>query len=179
MSGLTFPDAPQLRPLAPADAAELQALVEANRAYLARWLPWASGQSLVDSEAFIRRGGEQLAAGDGFQAALVPEGGIVGIVGFHAVDWVNRSTSLGYWLAEASQGRGTMTEAVRLLTDHALRDWSLHRVEIQVAPENLPSRAIPERLGFREEGRLREAERVGDRYLDSIVYGMLAPDWPG
>jgi ribosomal-protein-serine acetyltransferase len=179
MTRLSLPAAPQLRLLEPSDAAELHALVEANRAYLARWLPWAEGQTRVETEAFIRGAGEQFAARNGFQAALVPEGPIAGVVGYHAIDWANRSTSLGYWQAEASQGRGTMTEAVRVLTDHALRDWGLHRVEIQAAPENLRSRAIPERLGFLQEGVLREAERVGGRYLDGVLYGMLAADWPG
>ena len=53
----------------------------------------------------------------------------------------------------------------------------LNRVEIRAAPENRRSRAIPERLGFQREGVLRETERVGDRYLDEVVYGMIASDW--
>jgi ribosomal-protein-serine acetyltransferase len=70
-----------------------------------------------------------------------------------------------------------MTRTVRALVDQALIGWGLNRVEIRAAPENQRSRAIPERLGFREEGVLREAEHVGDRFLDSVVYGMLAADW--
>ena len=63
--------------------------------------------------------------------------------------------------------------------DHAFSVWDLNRVEIRAAPENLRSRAIPERLGFTEEGTLRQAERVGDRYLDNTVYAVLAEDWKG
>ena len=47
------------------------------------------------------------------------------------------------------------------------------------AVENARSRAIPERLGFREEGVLRQVERVAGRMLDGVVYAMLADDWPG
>jgi ribosomal-protein-serine acetyltransferase len=71
-----------------------------------------------------------------------------------------------------------MTAAVRLLVDHALTEWQLNRVEIRVAVENLRSRAIPERLGFSQEGTLRKADLVDGRYLDSVVYSMLAVDWP-
>jgi ribosomal-protein-serine acetyltransferase len=177
MTKLAFPDAPQLRLLEPADATELHALIEANRAHLARWLPWAAGQRPEGTEDFIRRGRAQFDAHNGFQAAIAPEGRIEGVVGFHAIDWGNRSTSLGYWLGEASQGSGTMTEAVRALTEHAFRKWGLNRIEIQAAPGNLRSRAIPERLGYLEEGLLREAELVGGRYLDGVVYGMVASDW--
>jgi hypothetical protein len=53
------------------------------------------------------------------------------------------------------------------------------RVEIRAAPENARSRAIPERLGFTQEGTLRQVERVGDRYLDNVVYAMLAEHWKG
>jgi ribosomal-protein-serine acetyltransferase len=118
-------------------------------------------------------------ANDGFQTAIVHDGRIAGVIGFLSVEWNRRATSLGYWLGGSFQGRGTMTAAVRALTAHALLAWELNRVEIRVASENSRSRAIPERLGFREEGTLRQADRVGDRYLDILVYSMLSADWTG
>jgi ribosomal-protein-serine acetyltransferase len=69
-----------------------------------------------------------------------------------------------------------MTEAVRALTAHALGPWRLNRFEIRVAVGNERSAAIPLRLGFVEEGVLREAERHGDRYLDLRVFSLLARD---
>jgi len=166
-----------VRPLEATDAAELHALVEANREHLARWMPWAAGQDLAGTERFLAEAEEQLARDDGFQAKIAPAGEIVGVAGFHTVDRVNRNTSIGYWLAEEAQGKGTMTEVVHTLLDHAFGKWELHRVEIHCAPENRRSRAIPERLGFSEEARLRQTEHVGGRYLDSVVYGLLEGEW--
>jgi ribosomal-protein-serine acetyltransferase len=166
-----------LRALEASDAPELQALVEANREYLSRWLPWAPAQALAECEKFIADAEAQLVRNDGFQVAIAPGSPIVGIVGFHSIDWTNRSTSIGYWLAESAQGRGIMTTAVRALIDHAFGEWSLHRVEIHCAPANRRSRALPERLGFREEATLRETELVEGRWLDSVVYGLLAEEW--
>jgi ribosomal-protein-serine acetyltransferase len=165
-----------IRPLEAGDAAELYSLVKANPD-LEEWMPWAAEQDLAATERFIAAAEEQLRDGNGFQAAIEPEDRIVGVLGLHAIDWVNRNTSIGYWLAEEARGRGLMTNAVRALLDHAFRELHLHRVEIHCAPENRPSRAIPERLGFREEAHLRETELVGGRYLDSVVYGMLAEEW--
>ncbi len=162
-----------VRPVEAADAAQLHALVEANRDYLAQWLPWAAGQDLPRTEQFIAEAEAQRDRGDGFQAVIAPQGEIVGVAGFHSIDWINRNTSIGYWLAEDAQGKGTMTTVVRALVDQAFAEWNLHRIEIHCAPENHRSRAIPERLGFREEAVLRETELVGGRYLDSVVYGLL------
>ena len=166
-----------LRPLAESDADELFALVESDRAHLARWMPWAQSQSRAGIAEFIRGTRKQFADGNGFQVAIVSGGAIAGVAGFHPFDRRNRSASIGYWLAERYEGRGIMTRTVRALVDHALGAEGLHRVEIRVAPGNARSRAIPERLGFRAEGTLRESERLGDGYLDSVVYGMLAHEW--
>jgi ribosomal-protein-serine acetyltransferase len=166
-----------LRLLEEADAEELYRLIDANRAYLARWMPWAAHQTLVGTLEFIRLTRRQAAANDGFQAAVISEGAIVGMAGFHGVNWPHRSTTIGYWLDEGHQGRGLMTRVVRALIDHAFGEWNLHRVEIRAATDNHRSRAIPERLGFREEGVQREAELIGDRYNDLAVYGLLAPEW--
>lgn len=174
---LQITDGSYLRLLQEADAQELHALIEANRAYLARWLPWAEGQSLEDTLDFIRNARSQASDNGGFQAAIVLDGGIVGVAGYPVVDWGNRSARIGYWLDAAHQGKGTMTAAVRFLVDHALTVWQLNRVEILVATENRRSRAIPGRLGFREDGTLREFHLVGGRYLDCASYSMLAADW--
>ena len=149
----------QLRLLEEADRDEFYELVDANRDYLARWMPWAAGQTREGTLEFIRLTRRQIANNDGFQTAIVRGGRIIGIVGFHGVDWAERSTSIGYWLDEQQQGRGIMTGAVRALVDQALLGWRLNRVEIRAATENRRSRAIPERLGFRE--RARRARRSG------------------
>ncbi len=167
-----------LRLLEEADAEELYDVVVENREFLARWMPWAAAQTLEDTREFIRTSRRQLADNQGFQVAIVVDGRIVGVLGFHRLDWPNRSTSIGYWIAASAQGHGTVTEAVRTLTNHAFGTWELNRVEIRAGVENLRSRAIPERLGFVEEGVLRQAERVGERFVDHVVYAMLAEDWP-
>ena len=162
-----------LRLLEKSDADELYGLVDANRDYLARWLPWVEASTPASIRDFLDAARRQHRSNDGFQCAILVDGAIVGVVGFHRVDWFNRATSIGYWLAETQQGRGTMTEAVRALVDHALGAWRLERVEIRCAVENARSRAIPERLAFEQEGVLRRAERVGVRWHDLVLYGRL------
>ena len=164
-----------------ADAVELYALIDANREHLLPWMPWAPHhQGADDVLPFIRLTRKQIADNDGLQTVIVDPGGrIVGMVGTHGVDWRNGTTSIGYWLAADAQGSGTMTEAVRAYVDHAFGTWKLNRITIQAGVANARSRAIPERLGFREEGTLRESERVGDRRIDAVLYSMLAADGPG
>jgi ribosomal-protein-serine acetyltransferase len=172
---LEVADGAYLRLLEEPDAEELHELVDRNRAHLAEWMPWAADQTLEQTANFIRAALRRHAERNGFEMALVLDERIIGAAGFAGIDWVARATSVGYWLAEEHQGRGLMTRAVKSLVDHAFDELELHRVEIQAAKDNLRSRAIPERLGFQEEGTLREAERAGGRYLDLVVYGLLAP----
>lgn len=163
-----------LRPLAMADAAELHGLIEANRDHLAPWLPWAARQTAADTRGFLAGVEEQARVNDGFQAAVLVDGEIAGVCGYVGVDWDNRRTAIGYWLAADRQGRGTMTAAVAALTEHAIGAWGLGRVEIRVAAGNRRSRAIPERLGFRPEATFRKAQRVSGRSHDLVVYSLVA-----
>jgi len=179
---LSFPLAGgrRLRLLEESDAEELHELIEANRARLERWMAWAVDHATVaQTLEFIRAARRQLEENGGFQMALVADDAIIGMIGFHAIDWQNRATSLGYWLREEAEGRGAMTDAVRALTDHAFGEWRLNRVEIRADVHNHRSRAIAERLGFQLEGTLRQAYRIsGELYSDDAVYAMLAADWP-
>lgn len=159
------------------DADALYAVIAANRPYLARWLPWAAGEDREATLGFIRAARRQIGDNDGFQTLITRGGRPIGAVGFHGVDWPHRSSSIGYWLAQDQQGQGIVTRAVQALLDHAFGAWRLNRIEIRTGVENLPSRDVAERLGFRDEGRLLQAERVGERWVDHVLYAMLAADW--
>jgi ribosomal-protein-serine acetyltransferase len=177
MDPLPIAEGVELRLWEAGDSAELTALIAANREHLAPWLPWAATHGFEDAVDHLEQKRLQVEANDGFEAAIVVDGQVGGVVGFHAVDWVNRSTSIGYWLAADVQGRGVATAAVRALLDHAFGEWELHRVIIEVVVGNERSRAIPERLGFRQEAILREAKLVRGRHQDTHLYAMLAPEW--
>jgi ribosomal-protein-serine acetyltransferase len=178
-----LPGGAHLRLLEESDTDELFALTDENRAHLEPWMPWIPAiRTPEDSLQFIRATRRQIADDDGMQLAIVDgdgdgDGAIAGVVGFHRIDWANRATSIGYWLAADRQGRGLMTDAVRALVDYAFAVRGLHRIEIAAAVDNARSRAVPERLGFREEGVRRGAERHGERFLDLVVYALVASDW--
>lgn len=166
-----------LRLLEERDADELHALVERDRAHLAQWLPFASAQTRDSGLEFIRSTRAQLAENNGVQTAITVDGAIVGVIGMHAVSWLNLSTSIGYWLGESFEGRGIMTAAVSAYLDYSFHELGLHRLELRAAVQNTRSRAVAERLGFTNEGVARSSERVGETTLDVVVYSMLSQEW--
>ena len=136
-------------------------------------MPWAQAQTRAGTLEFIRSARAQPERDGGFQLALVVDRRLAGVFGIHQVDVENRTTSIGYWLAARHEGAGLATLAARALVGHAFDAMGMHRVEIRAAPDNVRSRAIPERLGFSQEAVLRDAERFGDEYRDNILYAML------
>ena len=168
-----------LAPLQIEDAGELFRLTDANRDYLRRWLPWLDSiKRVTHTRAFIQAARSYSESRKGLQLAIRRHDRIAGIVGYHPIEWRNRLTSLGYWVGEDYQGLGLVTASCRALLTHAFNDVRLNRVEIRCAVANHRSRAVPTRLGFRQEGLLRDAEWLYDRFVDHVVYAMLAREWP-
>ncbi len=171
-------DQTELRLIEERHADTLHALIDRNREHLRPWLSWAGGtRSAADTREFIRGTLRRFAANNGFDAGIWHRGELAGMIGVHAIDWNNRKTSIGYWLGTEFQGKGLMTAACRAVVDHVLGELGLNRVEIRCAPGNRRSRAIPERLGFVQEGTLRQAEWLHDHFGDLVVYAMLAENW--
>ncbi|MGB9150502.1 MAG: GNAT family N-acetyltransferase [Burkholderiales bacterium] len=177
MNLLLINDEITLRELYEKDAESLFQLTDANRNYLRAWLPWLDQNTkLENTRWFIQNTSEQAQKNDAPTFGIWLRGELVGIIGYHFMDKTNRSTSIGYWLAEKFQGHGIMTKACAKLVDDALVTRKLNRVEIHCAVENKKSRAIPERLGFTMEGVLRQKEFVYDHHNDLAVYGLLSTD---
>jgi len=159
-------------------ADELFDLIEHNREYLKQWLPWLdNNRYLQNTIDFIKICQLQYERNETVQFALMYRGAITGVVGFHRIDWLNRSTSIGYWIGEESQGLGLVTKSCSRVLDYSFGRMGLNRIEIRCATENAKSRAIPKRLGFKEEGLIRQAEWLYDHYVDHVVYGMLGLEW--
>lgn len=170
----------ELRLLEERHAEPIYALVEGNREHLRQWLPWVDASRSADgTREYIRGMLRRFGANNGFAAGIWYRGELAGIIDFHAINWPNRSTSIGYWLAAPFQGKGLMTAACRTFVEFALGELGLNRVEIRCATDNRRSRAIPERLGFTREGTLRQAEWLYDHFVDHVIYSMLASEWRG
>ncbi len=168
----------ELRLLEERHAETAYQLIDQNRPYLKPWLPWLTDTySLEDTRAYHKHNLQSYAEQRGYSLAVFYLGQMVGEVGYNHLDWENRATELGYWLAPPVQGQGLMTKACRVLIHHALVDLKLNRVEIRCGVENNRSRRLPERLGFYQEGILRRAEWLHTRYVDIAVYSLLAQEW--
>jgi ribosomal-protein-alanine N-acetyltransferase len=88
------------------------------------------------------------------------------------------SAHLGYWIDERYAGRGVMPTAVALVTDHCFDRVGLHRVEVNIRPENAASRRVVEKLGFREEGLRRQFLHIAGGWRDHLSYVLLRGDVP-
>jgi ribosomal-protein-serine acetyltransferase len=159
--------------------AELFKVLDANRDYLRPWHPWINLiRSAADLDRVIAVTLQNFANNQGFYAGIWRDGKLCGGIVHNNIDWLNRSTSLTYWLDEAHQGRGIMTGACRAIIAHAFDTLQLHRITIECATENVRSRRVPERLGFKLEGIVRGIEWLHDRYADHAIYGLLKEDQP-
>jgi ribosomal-protein-serine acetyltransferase len=160
------------------NAEEAFKVVRANLSHLKPWMPWATDNYSVESaREFYKKSLQQFADNEAMALNIVYRGKIVGGIGFNVFDWQNRQTEIGYWLAANQTGRGIMTKCCRVLINYAFGELLLNRIVIRCATENDKSRGIPERLGFTEEGILRQDEKIGDIFHDIVVYSILAEEW--
>ncbi len=90
-----------------------------------------------------------------------------------------KSAWIGYWVAKDVNGRGVATAALAIGLDHCFGPLGLHRVEATVRPENLPSQAVLRKVGFREEGLLRDYLDVDGRWRDHLLVALTANEVQG
>ena len=160
------------------EADQLFKLVDSNREYLGEFLPFVEYTTEVaHSKTFIQSALKQFTRGDGFHCGIWYDDELVGVIGLHYLDLVNKRTSIGYYLAEHFQKKGIMTACTKALIRYVYETFDINRVEIQMSTRNPKSRAIPERLGFTQEGVLRSNERLRGEFSDSYVYSLLREEY--
>jgi ribosomal-protein-serine acetyltransferase len=153
------------------------ALIERNKAYLHSWIAVeAYDGSLQTLKAYVKQRLLRFANGDAYHLGIWYQDALVGILDYR-LNWRSRSVELGYWLDAEMQGKGIVTQACRTMIWHAFEEHYMHKVVISCATDNPRSRAVAGRLGFLQEGILRQADRLHDRYVDVVFYGLLIDEW--
>lgn len=164
--------------LEPRHASELYEVINESRNSISEWLSFPQKtQEVKDSVTFIEKSLKRFASNNGYWAGIWHKGKLAGSIGFLYMDWDAKKTEIGYWLGDNYLGKGLATKSVERLIEHSFQDLGLRKVEINVASTNIKSRAIPERLGFTNEGTIRNYEYLNDEYHDRVIYGLLQEEW--
>jgi [ribosomal protein S5]-alanine N-acetyltransferase len=121
---------------------------------------------------------ERVRASDQSTVVLIEtrEGEPVGVCGLESIQGRARTAELGIWIAEEHWDRGYGTDATRALCRFGFREMNLARVSLHVYDINPRGVRAYEKVGFREEGRLRDDQFVDGEHRDVIVMGLLADE---
>lgn len=177
-----------LRPYRRGDARGWSEVRCANQAWLAPWEStppglWSEHNS-PGSYMYVYRDMKRAGrAGESmpFAVCLRPAvGGAERLVGHLNLGSIVRrafgSAYVGYWVDSRVAGQGIIPTALALAVDHAFGPGGLHRVEINIRPENAPSRRVVEKLGFREEAYHPRYMHIDGGWRDHIGYAMTSEE---
>ena len=172
-----------VRELRAEDEAPWKELRLADNDRLAPWeatLPAGGGEALSTFAAFLRRQTRRARLAEAMPFVVEVDGAFAGQIAVDPIIWgATRSAQVGYWIGSPWQGRGIMRLAVALVLDHLLGPVGLHRVEINVRPDNERSLALCRGLGLREEGLRRGYMHINGAWADHVSFAALAEEVHG
>ncbi len=168
-----------LRPLRIRDRREWEAL----RAENVEWLrPWeaTSPERVATRMAFrhlVRQFDREASDGRLQPFVIETEGRLVGQMHLFGIAWGSlRSAAAGYWVAQSVAGQGIMPLALAAACDHAFIGLGLHRVEVNIRPENTASLRVVEKLGFRDEGLRWRYLHIAGEWRDHRTFALTSED---
>ena len=152
----------------------LYALISDNREHLREWLSWVDQMKNEEFiQNFIKASIRRYEEGTEYAFVILENDRIVGRLGIYKMDTHNKIGELGYWIGKETQGKGIVTKCCKALIDFCFNSLHLNRIEIKCGRGNRRSQSIPEKLNFKKEGLLREAELVHGKFIDLNIYSLL------
>jgi len=167
-----------LRLIRPKDAKIMERLVVSNRDWLK---PWEAtnphGPTSFDYKSIIKSLMRQFENGDSVPFVILYQGEIVGQLNVSNILYGSISSCvIGYWIIPTVAGRGITPTAVALVMDYIFFTLGLHRVEIDIRPENKASIRVAEKLGMRLEGVKKNYIHINNQWADHNVYALTAEE---
>lgn len=179
-----------LRPLTRGDRDEWMDLRDHNAAWLDRWEatlpavrpggrtpPRRSAPSFAEYVRLLDAAGRD---GTTLPFAIELDGELVGQLTVSSITYGSMcSASIGYWVSEHVAGRGVAPTAVALAADYCFAELDLHRIEVNIRPENAPSLRVVAKLGLRDEGLRLAYLHIQGRWCDHRTFAVTAEEVPG
>lgn len=163
-----------LRPMKVSDARRWHQLRLENQSWLQEWeatLPIGSSVPALTYRQSARKLLKEAKSGSCMPFIVEYQGIVCGQLTVSGITFGSlRSCHFGYWIAEDYAGRSIMTTAAALITDHLFYTVNLHRVEVAVRPENIPSNRLMLRLGFDLEGVRKKFLHINGDWSDHNIY---------
>ncbi|WP_257610982.1 GNAT family N-acetyltransferase, partial [Oenococcus oeni] len=170
MIKLVFPEEKQ--------AEELFEIIETDRKALSEWMPWTKNvKSKKDEIEFINYAREKNAKYQLLELAIIAGNQPIGMIDLHSIDRDDRRAEVGYWMFSKYQGKGIMTESLKHLLSIAFNELDLNKIIVMADSKNEKSRAIPQRLGFRQEGTLKEEIFMNKQFRDLDVFAITTSEY--
>lgn len=162
------------------DAKKLERLILGNREWLRPWEATnPQGPNTFDLKAQVRGLLKQLKEDQGFPFVIEYRGEVVGQLNVANVLFGSVSSAmLGYWIAPNFAGKEITPTAVALAIDYLLNIVGLHRVEIDIRPENSASLRIVEKLGLRYEGLKERYIHINGDWRDHYIFAITHEEVP-
>jgi ribosomal-protein-alanine N-acetyltransferase len=174
-------DLVELRQLKKSDARRLQALLIKDRAWLSPWEATTPGiRYPVDARDLVRNLLYQQRKGTGLAFIIEVDGALAGQINVANILYGSvSSATVGYWIGKDFAGRGAMPIAVALTIDYLFDELGLHRVEIDIRPENEASLRVVEKLKLREEGLKERFIHIDGQWRDHRVFAITSEERKG
>lgn len=149
-----------------------------DRPEMARFVPvLPSPYTEEDAAAFVAYAEEAWAEGVSAPFAIdSAQGEPLGSIEVHLSSHDPALAGVGYWLRPEARGRGTATEALRLVSRWAFEALAVERLSLITDPENTASQRVAERAGFLREGVLRAWHPTREGRRDSVMFSLLPGD---
>ena len=138
------------------------------------WIP----KTLDDVETFLGKLSAEFNMPDTwFQLAVVEKNNneLIGDIGIHFID--EEQVEIGYTIAKQHQSLGIATEAAKAVNEYLFGELKKHRITASIDPENIASVALLEKIGFRKEAHFVESLLLNDKWVDDVIYALLAREW--
>ena len=171
-----------LRALHHRDRREWEALRADNDAWLRPWEATApqGGGSQLGFRQLVRYLDREGRHGRLQPFAVDVDGRLVGQMHLFGIAWGSmRSAAAGYWVAQSVAGQGITPLALAMATDFAMNGLGLHRVEVNIRPDNAASLRVVQKLGFRDEGVRTRYLHINGAWHDHRTFALTAEDLAG